>query len=497
MEAARSAAVLFTSLVVQLQCQGFFYFYFARGEILFQNARCSCRLSQRVFDVSEPIISVSGLRGIIGDQLTPMVAMRYVSALAANLGTGEVVVGRDGRATGEMLFQTIASTLVGHGMTVIDLGIAATPTVGVAVRQYGATAGIQISASHNPRQYNGMKLFGGSGRVLSKATGERVLAGYQEGRTRWQGIDHLGKQLSVADPHQSHLDLVLKTVDHELIRSKRFKVLLDSNRGAGSLLGRRLLERLGCQLTLLGDQPDGRFEHVPEPLAVNLHQVCRAAVESGATITFCQDPDADRLAIIDEQGNYIGEEMTLALCLLSVLPQMSGPVVTNCATSSLAKHLAKDFDVPYYQSAVGEANVVDEMLHRKAVFGGEGNGGPIDPRVGLVRDSFVGMALVLELLAKRGVALSEIVAGLPPLSMVKDKISLPPSKLPTLLDTLSTKMSAESSSRLDGLRLDWHDQWLLVRGSNTEPIVRLIAEAPTVAAAQQLCDEARRLAEAI
>jgi phosphomannomutase len=278
--------------------------------------------------VSEPIISVSGLRGIIGDQLTPLVAMRYVAALASSLGAGEVVVGRDGRASGEMLFQTIASTLVGHGMTVIDLGVAATPTVGVAVREYGATAGIQISASHNPRQYNGLKLFAGSGRVLSKATGERVLASYQEGRSRWQGIDHLGKQMTVADPHARHLELVLDTVNVDLIRSRRFKVLLDSNCGAGSLLGRRLLDSLGCEVTILGDRPDGQFEHPPEPLAANLQAVCQRAIESGADITFCQDPDADRLAIIDQQGNYIGEEMTLALCLLSVLPQSPGPIVT-------------------------------------------------------------------------------------------------------------------------------------------------------------------------
>lgn len=445
--------------------------------------------------MSEPIISVSGLRGIVGDQLTPAVAMRYVSALAASLGTGEVVVGRDGRSSGDMIFQSVSSTLIGHGMTVIDLGIAATPTVGVAVRQYGATAGIQISASHNPRQYNGMKLFGGSGRVLSKATGERVLAGYQAGRSRWQGIDHIGKQIAVADPHANHLSLVLATVDQELIKRRRFKVLLDSNRGAGSLMGRRLLESLGCEFTVIGGQPDGQFEHVPEPLASNLQSICQASRANGADVTFCQDPDADRLAIIDERGEYIGEELTLALCLLSVLPHHSGAVVTNCATSSLSKHLARQFNVEYHQAAVGEANVVDEMLLRKAVFGGEGNGGPIDPRVGLVRDSFVGMALVLELLAKTAEPLSQIVATLPPLAMVKDKISLSASKLPSLLDKLSTEMSAESSSRLDGLRLDWHDQWLLVRGSNTEPIVRLIAEAPTVADAQQLCDRARRLAD--
>ncbi len=444
--------------------------------------------------MSEPIISVSGLRGIIGDQLTPPVAMRYVAALAASMGSGEVVVGRDGRSSGPMLYQAVASTLVGHGMTVLDLGIASTPTVGVAVRKFGAVAGIQISASHNPRQYNGLKLFGGSGRVLSKAAGERVLAGYKEGRNRWQGIDHVGKQIIVSDPHESHLELVLATVDCELIRSKQFHVLLDSNHGAGSLLGKRLLEALGCHVTVLGDSPDGQFAHGAEPLAANLEDICAQAKAVRADVTFCQDPDADRLAIIDERGEYIGEELTLALCLLDVLPELSGPIVSNCATSSLCKHVADKFKVALHQSAVGEANVVDEMLQCKAVFGGEGNGGPIDPRVGYVRDSFVGMALVLELLAKEEVPLSQIVSSLPPLAMIKDKITLPASKLPVLLDKLSTQMSADRCSRLDGLRLDWHDRWLLVRGSNTEPIVRFIAEAPTLAAAQQLCDEARRVA---
>lgn len=445
-------------------------------------------------DVSEPIISVSGLRGIVGDQLTPAVAMRYIAALAANLGSGEVVVGRDGRSSGEMFFHAVASTLMGHGMTVIDLGIAATPTVGVAVRHHGATAGIQISASHNPQQYNGLKLFGGSGRVLSKASGERVLAGYQEGRNRWQGIDHVGKLVHIGEPHQKHLELVLATVDVDLIRQQRFRVILDSNHGAGSLLGEQLLQRLGCEVIMLGHTPDGQFAHGAEPLATNLTRVCEIAKEAQAAVTFCQDPDADRLAIIDEQGRYIGEELTLALCLLNVLPNMSGPIVSNCATSSLSQHLAGRFQAKYHQSAVGEANVVDEMLNCKAVFGGEGNGGPIDPRVGYVRDSFVGMALVLELLARERVSLSQIVGTLPPLSMVKDKISLPASKLAPLLDKLSAEMSAQSSSRLDGLRLDWHDRWLLVRGSNTEPIVRLIAEAPTIAEAQDLCDRARHLA---
>ncbi len=386
---------------------------------------------------------------------------------------------------------------MGHGLTVIDLGVASTPTVGIAVRKHAAVAGIQISASHNPRQYNGLKLFDRDGRVLTKTNGEQVLAAYRENRTRWESVERIGKLTADLDAHQQHLETVLKIVDRDLIASRKFRVVLDSNRGAGSILGKRLLEALGCQVTVLGGQPDGQFEHTPEPLAENLQTVCKTTRDLNAAVTFCQDPDADRLAIIDERGQYIGEELTLALCLLSVLPNKPGAVVTNCATSSLSKHIAKKFNVQHFQSAVGEANVVDEMLARKAVFGGEGNGGPIDPRVGLVRDSFVGMALVLELLAKEQTTLSEIVGGLPPLAMVKDKIQLPASKLPALLDTLSTSMSADSTNRLDGLRLEWHDQWLLVRGSNTEPIVRFIAEAPTTERAQQLCDEARRIANTL
>jgi phosphomannomutase len=447
--------------------------------------------------VSEPIISVSGLRGVIGEQLTPAVAVRYVAALAANLPPGPVVVARDGRASGRVLAEAVSSTLAAHGHDVLDIGVAATPTVGVYVRHVQAVAGIQISASHNPPQYNGFKLFSPAGRVLPKSEGEQVLANYRAGVTKWVAADALGQLSHVNDPHAPHLASVLELVDVDRIRRCGFRVLLDSNHGAGSLLGQRLLADLGCQTQILGPEPDGRFAHTPEPLAVNLREVAQQVRDSGAVVGFCQDPDADRLAIIDEQGNYIGEELTLALCLLSVLPKRSGAVVINCATSSLALELGKRFGVPVHQAAVGEANVVDEMLRQQAVFGGEGNGGPIEPRVGYVRDSFVGMALVLDLLATTGLKISELVAQLPPLAMVKDKIELPATHVAALLDTLSTNMSADSVSRLDGLRLDWHDSWLLVRGSNTEPIVRLIAEAPSLAAAQELCDQARRLAESL
>ncbi len=447
--------------------------------------------------MSEPIISVSGLRGTIPDQLTPLVATRYIAALAATLPSGKVVIGRDGRSSGRMLAAAVSATLAAHGFDVIDLDAASTPTVGVQVRQQRAVAGVQISASHNPKEYNGLKLFGSDGRILTKSVGEKVLAGYRAADAKWVGVDSIGQISKMDDPHTAHLDLVLKTIDPAQVRDRRFRVLLDSNHGAGGLLGRMLLEALGCQLTTLGDTPDGQFEHKPEPLAENLQGVCELVRNGGFDVGFCQDPDADRLAVIDEHGQYIGEEMTLALCLLQALPSCSGTIVTNCASSNLSQFIAALHKSKCLRSAVGEANVADLMIAEKAVFGGEGSGGPIDPQVGYVRDSFVGMARILQLLTTSGKSVSDIVSSLPPLAMVKDKITLEASRLAKLFDALTDQISDASSSRLDGLRLDWADRWLLVRGSNTEPIVRFIAEAPTVAEAQSLCDRARRIADSL
>ena len=447
--------------------------------------------------MSEPIISVSGLRGTIPDQLTPLVATRYIAALAATLPPGKVIISRDGRSSGRMLAAAVSATLAAHGLDVIDLDAASTPTVGIQVREQRAVAGVQISASHNPKEYNGLKLFGNDGRILTKSAGEKVLAGYLAGETKWVGVDSLGKLERLADPHTAHMNLVLKTIDPPQVRGRKFKVLLDSNHGAGSLLGRKLLEALGCDLTLMGDTPDGQFEHKPEPLAENLQGVCERVRSGGFDVGFCQDPDADRLAVIDERGQYIGEEMTLALCLLQALPSRSGTIVTNCASSSLSQHIAAQHHSKLLRSAVGEANVADLMIAEKAVFGGEGSGGPIDPQVGYVRDSFVGMARILQLLTTSHQSISQIVASLPPLAMVKDKATLDARRLPKLLDALTTQMPDAAASRLDGLRLDWPDRWLLVRGSNTEPIVRFIAEAPSVAAAQALCDRARRVSESL
>lgn len=443
--------------------------------------------------MSEPIISVSGLRGIIGDSLTPELAARFACAFAGLAPPGSLVLTRDGRTTGRMLADAIRSALQAVGRTVIDADVAATPTTGVLVRHLGAAGGIQISASHNPPEYNGLKLFSAAGRVLTAAAGQQVIDSFRSSRPAWVAHDKLGRISTVVSPADPHWDLIKPIVNVERIRRRKFQVVLDANHGAGSLLGRLLLEELGCHFTVLGGHPDGHFEHPPEPTAENLAAVLAQVVEAGADVGFCQDPDADRLAVIDHRGRYLGEEFTLALCADHVLRHEPGAVVTNCSTSRMTEDLAAKYQVPFFRSAVGEANVVEAMEAHEAVLGGEGNGGVIDPRVGLVRDSFVGMALLLDAMAARGKAIGELADELPRYEMVKAKVTLAREKIESALAALARHFPDAACDRLDGLRLDWPGQWLLVRASNTEPIVRIIAEAATAAEAQRLCDQAAQV----
>jgi phosphomannomutase len=340
-----------------------------------------------------------------------------------------------------------------------------------------------------------MKLFGGEGRVIPAAIGQRVLE-----RFRAAGdieLPHRTPAISVPLPDVigEHLQRIAHVCDYERIRRRDFRVVLDANRGAGGALGKLMLERLGCQVTVLGEKADGKFEHPPEPTAGNLATVFEQVTKHGAAIGFCQDPDADRLAIIDEQGRYLGEEYTLALCVDHVLrAQRQGPIVTNCSTSRMSEDLAAKYGVPFFRSKVGEANVVDRMLAEGAVLGGEGNGGAIDPRVGLVRDSFVGMALVLDAMAARELPVSALAAELPRYEIHKTTIAVDADRMPAALDAIERQFADATPDRLDGLRLDWPDgAWLLVRPSNTEPIVRAIAEARSAEQARMLCERTAAL----
>lgn len=436
------------------------------------------------------IISVSGLRGVIGKTLTPEVVARYVGAFASGLEPGRVLVSFDGRSTGPMLCQAVRAALQATGHEALDAGPCATPTTGILVKHHGCVGGVQVSASHNPAEYNGIKLFGADGRVVPAELGEQVKQRYLAGQCDWTTHDEIGSIEELTKTAGPHWDLIAPLVNVDRINKRKFKVLLDSNHGAGGVVGRVVLEKLGCVVHHLGGEPNGQFAHTPEPTAENLKDVCNQVANQHAAVGFCQDPDADRLALIDETGRYVGEELTLAIAVDHVLRATPGPVVTNCSTSRMAQDIAKKYGVDFRRSAVGEANVVDTMLECGAVIGGEGNGGVIHPKVIGVRDSMVSMALVLDALAERDVPLSQLVDELPAYAICKSKVTIASEEVAARLDRLELHFADAEPSRLDGLRLDWSDAWLLVRASNTEPIVRIIAEAPTEERAKQLCDEA-------
>lgn len=434
------------------------------------------------------ILSISGLRGVIGDGLDPTYLVEFASGLATLFEGGVVVLARDGRSTGPFVKNAVLAGLLAGGCRVLDAGIASTPTCGVLVREYQAAGGLQITASHNPVEWNGLKPFSPQGSVFNAQLGEKLLQILNNRAFQYATWDKLGTVELLDDPSLPHLNRVLPLVDVPAIRRQKLKVVLDCNRGSGAIFGPRLLRELGCEVHVMGPEADGKFEHPPEPTEQNLGTLCDAMRKHGADVGFAQDPDADRLAIVDEAGRYIGEELTLALCVDRILPQRPGPVVVNGSTSRTTADLAARYGCAFHRSYVGEANVVAKMNDVGAVIGGEGNGGLIEPRVGFVRDSFASMAYVLDGLASRGGKLSEWVATLPHYSIVKDKVTCPATKVPAACAALKASFPEATAQEGDGLRLDWPDRWLQIRGSNTEPIIRVIAEAPDEAKARELCD---------
>jgi phosphomannomutase len=438
---------------------------------------------------SDLIVSVSGIRGIVGQGLTPQATLAFAAALGDYTGGGRMVIGRDGRPTGVMLRHAVLAGLLGAGCEVHDLAVASTPTVGLAVRTLEAAGGLQITASHNPAPWNGLKLFGPDGRVLSAAEGQKVRERFEAGACRSVGWEEIQPVKHYRQAEEVHGDRVLQLIDGGRIRAARLRAFVDGNGGAGGPLARRLLTSLAVETREQGCEADGFFRHEPEPTAENLRDVCPLVAQHAADVGFAVDPDCDRLALIDETGRYIGEELTLALAARFRLGQQRGPVVINMSTSRVVEDVAARAGCLCYRAAVGEANVADKMIEVSAVIGGEGNGGVIDPRVGLVRDPFIGMGLVLNLMAETGRPLSALAAELPVYHIVKDKYPVAPERLPALYEAMTARWRDARVDRLDGLRLDWADRWVHVRPSNTEPIVRVIAEAPQKGDAEGLCRE--------
>jgi phosphomannomutase len=446
--------------------------------------------------VPQRILSISGLRGVIGDGLDPAYLVDFASALATIFDGGPVVLAHDGRSTGPMVKQAVTAGLLAGGCRILDAGISSTPTCGVLVQESRAAGGLMITASHNPIEWNGLKPFNSSGSVFDQAHGERLLDIISRRAFRLAPWDKMGRLETLADPGAPHLRRVLSLVDRAAIARRRVKVVLDCNHGSGSVLGPRLLKEFGCDVQVLGGSPDGQFEHNPEPLEQNLSGLCDQVNRGGADIGFAQDPDADRLAIVDEKGRYIGEELTLALCADYVLARTSGAVVVNGSTSRTTADIAARYGCAFHRTYVGEAHVAAKMRSVGAIIGGEGNGGLIEPRVGYVRDSFAAMAYVLAGLAAGGRPLSAWVDSLPRYAIVKDKVACRRDQVDAACAALKRHYRGAAAQEGDGLRLDWPDRWVQVRASNTEPIARVIAEAPDATHARKLCDEAIEIVKA-
>ena len=457
--------------------------------------------------MADLIVSISGIRGIIGDSLTPCVAtefgMAYGTFLTRHDTGGErpvVCIGRDSRPSGPMIFAAVASGLMATGCDVVDIDIVTTPGVAVMLRKLGCAGGIVITASHNPVEYNGMKFLRHDGIAYPADEIIEIQKNYFDKTFTLTEALGVGKHMVDTSANDFHVDKVLKVCDPQTIAKQQFKVVLDSVNGAGCEPTARLLTELGCEVIHLNSEPTGLFAHVPEPTATNLAQLGPQILKANAVIGLAQDPDADRLAIIDENGHYIGEEYTLALVTKYVLSQNKGLVAANLSTSRMVDDVAASFGCEVLRTPVGEAHVSNAMVKNKCVIGGEGNGGVIDLRVGPVRDSLLGIALILNLLADTGKTVSQLVAEIPSYFIYKTKYPCSASDVPAMIDKVVSHYQGIAQARSatidtrDGIRIDLPEGWVQVRGSNTEPIVRVMSESKDEGAAIKLADELKEVA---
>ncbi|MGQ0722150.1 MAG: phosphoglucosamine mutase [Candidatus Eiseniibacteriota bacterium] len=441
------------------------------------------------------IFSVSGARGIIGKGLDPLVFTELAGHFGAFLGTGAVVVGRDSRVSGEMARGAVVAGLLGIGRDVVDIGIVPTPTVGLAVRKLGASGGVQISASHNPAEWNALKFISSRGIFLTEREGTALKARIDAGRPRFVPAFEVGRRSRRHDFPAMHVDEILASplVDAAAIRSRGLSAVVDCVSGAGGPTARILLERLEVKVSWLHDGPTGRFPRNPEPVPENLGELARAVPAAGADIGFALDPDADRVAVVDEQGRPIGEEVTLAAVVDSVLPRVGGDVVVNVSTTMAIEAVAARYGAKVHRTAVGEVNVTERMLAVGAKIGGEGNGGIIVPSVNPGRDGILGMALWLSALAQGKARVSDLAARIPRTVMRKEKIEVEGLPVDHILGELENGFPGATVDRTDGLKLSTRGGWVHLRRSNTEPILRLLAEAEDAETADELVRKTRAL----
>jgi phosphomannomutase len=449
------------------------------------------------------IVSVSGLRGRVGEGLTPEVVARYAAGFGAwsrsrVVGDAVVVVGRDSRVSGPMFHRVVLSALQSVGCNVIDVGMAPTPTIQLAVEHHHAAGGLAITASHNPIEWNALKFIGSSGLFLdaSESAEMRSVVDGDIPRVKW---DDLGTIADDPDAIARHIAsvLALPLLDVDGIRRRGFHVALDCVRGAGGAFMPKLLTQLGCRVSAINTETDGRFPRSPEPVPENLGELEALVLSAKADVGFAVDPDVDRLALVSDEGKAIGEDYTLALAAKVVLRNREGNVVTNLSTSRILDDIAHEQNREVIRAPVGEVNVATRMRSEKAPIGGEGNGGVILSELHLGRDAPVGAALILQLLHEEGKPLSAIVAGYPRYAIVKDKLDRPDAPLDSVYESLRVAFPDAEADTQDGLRLSWPDRWVHIRPSGTEPIVRVIAEAPSELEARDLITQSRAPLEAL
>lgn len=431
-------------------------------------------------------ISISGVRGVVGQSLTPKLLTRFAQAFGTHTGPGTIVIGRDPRTSGEMVKHAVVAGILSTGNRVVDIGVCPVPTVQLQVRHRRAQGGIAITASHNPAEWNALKFIGANGLFLDAGQARELLDIYHQGEYTKVGGADLRTVEEVEGATDLHIKSILDALGPLPQTPKKLRVALDSCNGAGSLVGPKLIEALGAEVIPINVTPDGSFPRPAEPLAENLGDLCRTVKEHQADVGFAQDMDADRLAVVSNAGEAIGEDYTLVLAMLYVLGRERGPVVANLSTTSAVADVAKKFDCPVFLTKIGEVNVTDAMQQHEAVIGGEGNGGVIYPRINFARDSLVGMALILHLLAESGKSVTELLENVPRYYIVKEKMPCPSDRIATALRMVREEFAKFQLDTRDGVKVITPDGWLLVRGSNTEPIIRVVAEATSEDRAREL-----------
>ena len=438
-------------------------------------------------------ISISGVRGVVGESLTPKLLTRFAQAFGTHTGSGTIVIGRDPRTSGEMVKHAVVAGVLSTGNRVVDIGVCPVPTVQLQVRHRRAQGGIAITASHNPAEWNALKFIGANGLFLDAGQARELLDIYHQGEYTKVG----GAEIRTVEEIEGAVDLHIKAILDALgplpRTGKKLRVVLDSCNGAGSIVGPKLIEALGAEVIPINVTPDGSFPRPAEPVPENLGALCAAVKEHRADVGFAQDMDADRLAIVSDQGEAIGEDYTLVLAMLYVLGRERGPVVANLSTTTAVADIARRFDCPVFLTKIGEVNVTDAMRQHNAVIGGEGNGGVIYPRINFARDSLVGMALVLHLLAQSRKSITELLDSVPRYHIVKEKMNCPSDKIPAVLRMVRQEFAKFPLDTRDGVKVIQPEGWLLVRGSNTEPIIRIVAEAQSEDVAREKIQQVLKL----